>query len=214
MDVQYIKGIPSEIRKDVDGKLYFDSYNTEIDKNIRYYPDLIVLQTAMEPQTDAKKVAETFGLSCSANGFFIEKHIKLAPVETTSAGKFIAGACRGPIDITDSVAQGAAAALYAAELISSDIIEKESITAQHDEDICVGCGTCIATCPYGAYTMITKEDGTVKSSLNEILCEGCGACAVACPAGAISMRHYTNEQIEAMIETAFAEKKDLESPSP
>jgi heterodisulfide reductase subunit A len=214
MDVQYIKGVPSEIRKDVEGKLYFDSYNTEIDKNIRYHPDLIVLQTAMEPQTDAKKVAETFGLSCSSTGFFIEKHIKLAPVETASAGKFIAGACRGPIDITDSVAQGAAAALYAAELISSDVIEKESITAQHDEDICVGCGTCISVCPYSAYTLITKEDGTVKSSLNEILCEGCGACAVACPAGAISMRHYTDEQIEAMIETAFNEKKDLESPTP
>ena len=102
MDVQYIKGVPSEIRKDINGKLYFDSYNTEIDKNIRYYPDLIVLQTAMEPQTDAKKVAETFGLSCSASGFFLEKHIKLAPVETSSAGKFIAGACRGPTDITDS----------------------------------------------------------------------------------------------------------------
>jgi len=214
MGVQFIKGVPSDIRKDVNGKIFFDSFHTEIDKNIRYYPDLIILQTAMEPHDDAKKVAETVGLSCSAEGFYIEKHIKLAPVETASAGKFIAGACRGPIDVTDSVAQGAAAALYATELLSSDVIEKESITAKHDEEICTGCGTCIATCPYGAYTLIEKEDGTVKSSLKEILCEGCGACAVACPAGAISIKHYTDDQIKAMIETAFVEEKDLQSPTP
>ncbi|MGC9778382.1 MAG: FAD-dependent oxidoreductase [Candidatus Heimdallarchaeota archaeon] len=213
MGVQYMKGVPSDIRKDVEGKMYFDIFNDELQKTIRYCPDLIVLQVAMVPQDDAKKTAEIFGLSCSTEGFYIEKHIKLAPVETASAGKFIAGACRGPIDITDAVAQGAAAALYATELVRSDIIEKESITAKHDEDICVGCGTCIATCPYGAYTLIEKEDGTIKSNLNEILCEGCGACAVACPAGAISIKHYTDDQIKSMIETAFDEE-DLSSPTP
>jgi heterodisulfide reductase subunit A len=213
MGVEYVKGVPSDIRMDVDSKMYFDIFNTDLNKNIRYRPDIIVLQTAMEPQEDAKKTAEVFGLSCSGEGFFIEKHIKLGPVETASAGKFIAGACRGPIDITDSVAQGAAAALYAAELLSSDVIEKESITAKHDEEICIGCGTCVSICPYSAYTLIEKEDGTTKASLNEILCEGCGACAVACPAGAISIKHYTDDQIRAMIETAF-KREDLESPTP
>ncbi|NHJ39796.1 MAG: FAD-dependent oxidoreductase [Asgard group archaeon] len=213
MGVEYIKGVPSDIRKDVDGEMYFDIFNADLNKNIRYRPDLIVLQTAMEPQPDSKKTAETFGLSCSADGFFIEKHIKLGPVETASAGKFIAGACRGPIDITDSVSQGAAAALYAAELLRSDIIEKESITAKLDDNICIGCGTCVSVCPFGAFTLMEIEEGKMKSSLNEILCEGCGACAVACPSGALSIRHYTDDQIKAMIKTAFDEE-DLSSPTP
>jgi heterodisulfide reductase subunit A len=213
MGVEYVKGVPSDIRKDVDGKMYFDIFNTDLNKNIRYRPDLIVLQTAMEPQEDAKKTAETFGLSCSAEGFFIEKHIKLGPVETASAGKFIAGACRGPIDITDSVSQGAAAALYAAEILRSDIIERESITAKLDDEVCIGCGTCVSVCPFGAFTLVEVEEGKMKSSLNEILCEGCGVCAVACPSGALSIRHYTDDQIKAMIRTAFDEE-DLSSPTP
>jgi heterodisulfide reductase subunit A len=213
MGVEYIRGVPSDIRKDVDGKLFFDIFNTDLNKNIRYRPDLIVLQTAMEPQKNAKKTAEIFGMSCSAEGFFIEKHIKLGPVETASAGKFIAGACRGPIDITDSVSQGAAAALYAAELLNSDEIEKESITAKLDDAVCIGCGTCVSVCPYGAFALVEVEEGKVKSKLNEILCEGCGACAVACPSGALSIKHYTDDQIKAMIETAFGEE-DLQSPSP
>lgn len=203
MGIHYIRGVPSDIRKTIDGKMYFEAYNDELNKNIRYHPDLVILQTAMIPQEDAKNVANIFGLSCGADGFFIEKHIKLGPVETASSGKFIAGACRGPIDITDSVSQGAAAALYAAQLLRSELIEKESATATINETTCVGCGMCVTTCPFGAYTLIEKADGTKKSSINEILCEGCGACAVTCPTGSINVKHYTDNQLKAMIETAF-----------
>ncbi|RLI68574.1 pyridine nucleotide-disulfide oxidoreductase [Candidatus Heimdallarchaeota archaeon] len=205
MGVNFIKGIPSDIRKDVDGSLYFEVYNGDLGKTIRYRPELIVLQTAMEPQEDAKKVGELLSCSMDKDGFFLERHIKLGPVETASAGKFIAGACRGPLDITDSVAQGMAAATMAAKLIMSKSIEKESIIANVNVDICSGCGSCISTCVYGALSLVKTDDGKTRSQVNEILCEGCGACAVTCPSNAITINHFTNEQIEAMIETAFRE---------
>ncbi|MHA1220413.1 MAG: FAD-dependent oxidoreductase [Candidatus Heimdallarchaeota archaeon] len=211
MGVNYIRGIPSDIRKDVDGVMYFDVYNVDLGKSIRYRPDLIVLQTAMEPQEDAKKIGELLSCSMDKDGFFIEKHIKLAPVETASAGKFIAGACKGPIDITDSVAQGTAAATLAAKLIMSKSIEKESITSQVDQAVCSGCGTCVSICVYQAISLTVTEEGLTKSYVNEILCEGCGACAATCPSSAIIMNHYTDEQIEAMIESAF---KDISTPAP
>ncbi|MHA1836642.1 MAG: FAD-dependent oxidoreductase, partial [Candidatus Heimdallarchaeota archaeon] len=151
--VEYIKGVPSEIRKDVDGSLYFDVYNVDLEKTIRYRPDLIVLQTAMVPNDDAKKIGELLSCSMDKDGFFIEKHIKLAPVETASAGKFIAGACRGPIDITDSVSQGYAAAILAAKLIMSKSIEKEAIVSEVQKDVCSGCGSCVSTCVYQALSL-------------------------------------------------------------
>ena len=209
--VDYIKGVPSEIRMDVDGSLYFDVYNVDLEKNISYRPDLIVLQTAMEPQEDAKKIGELLSCSMDKDGFFIEKHIKLAPVETASAGKFIAGACRGPIDITDSVSQGYAAAILAAKLIMSKSIEKEAIISEVRTDVCSGCGSCVSTCVYQALSLYVDEEGHTKSQVNSILCEGCGACAATCPSNAILMNHFTNDQIEAMIQTAF---KETESPAP
>ncbi|MHA1245644.1 MAG: 4Fe-4S dicluster domain-containing protein [Candidatus Heimdallarchaeota archaeon] len=209
--VEYIKGVPSEIRKDVDGSLYFDVFNVDLDKTIRYRPDLIVLQTAMVPNDDAKKIGELLSCSMDKDGFFIEKHIKLAPVETASAGKFIAGACRGPIDITDSVSQGYAAAILAAKLIMSKSIEKEAIVSEVQKDVCSGCGSCVSTCVYQALSLYVDEEGHTKSQVNSILCEGCGACAATCPSNAIIMNHFTNDQIEAMIQTAF---KETESPAP
>jgi heterodisulfide reductase subunit A len=209
--VDYIKGVPSEIRKDIDGSLYFDVHNVDLDKTIRYRPDLIVLQTAMVPNDDAKKIGELLSCSMDKDGFFIEKHIKLGPVETASAGKFIAGACRGPIDITDSVSQGYAAAILAAKLIMSKSIEKDAIISEVQTDVCSGCGSCVSTCVYSALSLYVDENGHTKSQVNSILCEGCGACAATCPSNAIIMNHFTNDQIEAMIQTAF---KQTESPAP
>jgi len=78
-----------------------------------------------------------------------------------------------------------------------------SIIANHNIDLCAGCGVCVSTCVFGAYSLKENEEGNLKSSINEILCEGCGACAVACPANAITTKHYTDEQIMTMIDSAF-----------
>jgi len=162
------------------------------------YADMVVLATGLEPQVDQGEVAHTFGVSRSPDGFFLEKHPKLAPVETATAGVYLAGTCQGPKDIPDSVAQGGAAAAVALSLMDYGYVELEPFTSFVNQERCAGCGTCVRLCPYGA---IEKVDfaGRRVAYVNEVLCKGCGVCAAACPAGAATQRGFTQEQIFAEI---------------
>jgi len=160
--------------------------------------DMVVLSTGLEPRRDAGEVARLFGIGCGGAGFFTERHPKLAPVETASDGIFIAGACQGPKDIPDSVAQGGAAAAAALDMIDLGKVEVEPITSFIDEELCVGCGDCILVCPY---TAISRIEG--KAEINSVLCKGCGTCAATCPAGAIEALHFNDDQIVAEIEGAL-----------
>jgi len=160
--------------------------------------DMVVLGTGLEPRRDAGSVARIFGIGCGEAGFFTERHPKLAPVETASDGIFIAGACQGPKDIPDSVAQGGAAAVAALGMIDLGKVEVEPITSFVDKERCVGCGDCILVC---SYTAISRIEG--KAEINSALCKGCGACVATCPAGAIEALHFTDEQIVAEIEGAL-----------
>jgi heterodisulfide reductase subunit A len=141
-------------------------------------------------------------LSLSPDGFFLEKHPKLAPVETASAGIFLAGACQGPKDIPDSVAQGGAAAAAALSLLDAGFVELEPFTTFVWQEKCAGCRTCEGLCPYGAIEMIDLE-GRRVASINEVLCKGCGVCAAACPSGAATQRGFTQEQVFREIEGAL-----------
>jgi heterodisulfide reductase subunit A len=158
----------------------------------------------MEPQTDHLGVAKTFGISLSPDGFFLERHPKLAPVETTTDGVFLAGACQGPKDIPDSVAHGSAAAAAALSLMDAGVVELEPYTTFVIPEKCGGCRTCEGLCPYGAIGMVEFADGIV-AHINEVLCKGCGACAAACPAGAAIQHGFTDEQVIAEIEGALME---------
>ena len=161
--------------------------------------DMVVLATGMEAQADQHEVAACFGISRSPDGFFLEKHPKLAPVETTTDGVFLAGACQGPKDIPDSVAQGGAAAAAALSLMDHGSVELEPFTTSVDALRCGACRTCEGLCPYGAIAMIDL-DGRLVAQINEVLCKGCGACAAACPSGAAIQSGFTNEQVLAEIE--------------
>jgi len=163
--------------------------------------DMVVLATGMEPQPDQQHTAHTFGISLSPDGFFLEKHPKLAPVETATDGVFLAGTCQGPKDIPDSVAQGGAAAAAALALLDAGAVSLEPFTAHIDANRCSGCLTCVNQCPYGAIEVVTREsDGRRISQVNEVLCKGCGTCVGACPSGIASQHGFTYEQLMAEIE--------------
>ena len=161
--------------------------------------DMVILSTGMEAQPDQHEIGALFGVSRSPDGFFLEKHPKLAPVETTTDGVFLAGACQGPKDIPDSVAQGGAAAAVALSLMDHGQVELEPFTTHVDAERCGGCRTCEGLCPYGAISMVAWN-GKQVAQVNEVLCKGCGACAAACPAGAAMQNGFTNDQIMAEIE--------------
>ncbi len=154
--------------------------------------DMVILATGFEPQDDAGNVAGTFGISRSADGFFLERHPKLAPVETVSEGIYLAGACQSPKDIPDSIAQAGAAAAVALSLIDQGMINLDPSVAEVIPNRCKACGQCIAACPYEAITLDEEA-----ARVNGYVCKGCGTCAAACPNKAISIIHYDDQQIIA-----------------
>ena len=200
--VFFIRGRGAEVtdvaeRAEEEGKLVVCCEDTLIGAYRRVPVDMVILATGLEPREDAQDVRRTFGIGCGAEGFFAEKHAKLAPVSTTTDGVFLAGACQGPKDIPDAVAQGSAAASQALVLMDKGLVEIEPITAVINEDVCCGCKICIGLCPY---TAISFDDEKKVSVVNEALCKGCGTCVAACTTGAANQRHFKNEQIMAEIE--------------
>jgi heterodisulfide reductase subunit A len=159
--------------------------------------DMIVLSTGLEARADANEVRRMFNMSCSSEGFFLERHPKLAPVSTFTDGVFIAGCAQGPKDIPDTVAQAGAAAAEAMALIDKGHVELEAYTAWITEEQCSGCKICVPLCPFSAIEF--NKDKKV-SQLNEALCKGCGTCVAACPSHAAQQHHFTDAQIMAEIE--------------
>jgi heterodisulfide reductase subunit A len=196
-----------------DGKLKVSVIDVFTGKLTEELVDLVVLSTGMEPQSDQAETARIFGISLSPDGFFLEKHPKLAPVETATDGVFLAGTCQGPKDIPDSVAQGGAAAAAALSLMDAGQVTLEPFTAYIDQDRCSGCRTCEGLCPYGAIEMVPVGDKQL-AHVNEVLCKGCGACAAACPAGAATQHGFTQPQILAEIEGALFELLGTVKESP
>jgi len=186
------------ISEEEKGKLIVVAEDTLLGRLIRVPVDMVILCAALEARADADKVASLFTLNRRADGFFLERHVKLDPVATPTDGVFIAGCCEGPRDIPDTVAQAEATAAKALSLISKGTITLEAAIANVDETKCLGCGRCEEICTFHAPKVISKN-GVMVSELNEILCKGCGACAVVCPTGAMSIRHYKPEQILSQV---------------
>jgi heterodisulfide reductase subunit A2 len=180
-----------------EGKLIIQAEDTLIGKQRRIPVDMVVLSAGLEPRHDAKAVARMFGLSCSADGWYIERHPKLDPVATMTEGVYIAGVVQGPKDIPASVVQGAAAAARALGKIQQKEVAMEPIRATINEDKCSGCRICNTLCPFNA--ILFHEDKMV-SEVNPALCQGCGTCVAACPAGAIAGTGFSNQQILAQLE--------------
>jgi heterodisulfide reductase subunit A len=200
--MNFVRGKVAEITDaaripEEEGKLIVQVEDTLIQKQRRIPVDMVVLMSALEPRADARDVGLKFGIACSMEGWFTERHPKLDPVATMTEGIYIAGAAQGPKDIPASVSQGAAAAARVQGLITAGTVEIEPIVASIDADRCSGCRLCNALCPFNAIDYI-EEDAV--SSINEALCKGCGTCVSACPAQAISGAHFSNQQIIAEME--------------
>ena len=185
------------VNEEEKGKLIAVVEDTLLGSMLRVPVDMVILATALEPREDAAEVAKLFGISRSADGFFLERHPKLDPVATMTDGVFIAGCCQGPKDIPDTVAQASAAAARVLALIAKGRVELEAATAVVDEEKCSGCRICTLLCPYSAISFIEDEK---VSRINEALCKGCGTCVAACPSGAITHKQFTTEEIAAEIE--------------
>jgi heterodisulfide reductase subunit A len=192
----YRKGGPST--SSGQGKLIVRAEDTLLSETLEVEADLVVLAVGMVPRYDVRDVASLLKLSRSPDGFFLEAHPKLRPIDTTTDGVFLAGTCQGPKDITDTVAQAKAAASSALIPLSRGRVKVESIISVVNQEICSGCGICEGLCAYGALSLHPWKG---VMTVNEVLCKGCGACAAACPSGAITLSHFTHDQILAQIET-------------
>ena len=202
----YVRGRVSKIYKQGE-KLIVRGEDSLIGKQVEVEADMVVLATAMVPSMGSAKTASTVGFTTDKDGFFQEAHPKLRPVETFTGGVFLAGACQGPKDIPDTVAQASAAAVKVCGLFSKDNLATDPMISAVNESICSGCALCKPVCPYGAIEMKTIEErahGKIierqVASVNKGLCQGCGACTVACRSGAINLQGFTNEQILAEVD--------------
>ena len=199
--MQFVRGKVAEITDaaripEEENKLIVQVEDTLLGKQRRIPVDMVILMSALEPRADAREVGLQFGISCSMEGWFTERHPKLDPVATMTDGIFIAGVAQGPKDIPATVVQGAAAAARVQGMITKGTVEIEPIVATITEDKCSGCRICNTLCPFNAIEYL--EDKEV-SYINTALCKGCGTCVAACPASAITGAHYNNEQIFAEL---------------
>ena len=199
--VHFIRGRVGEVTDwaftpEEEGKLVIRVEDTLAGVVRRIPVDMVVLATGLEPKSDAQEVRRLFNMSCGSEGFFLERHPKLAPVNTFTDGIYLAGCCQGPKDIPDSVAQAGAAAAEALALIDKGYIEQEPNTAWVVEAECSGCKSCVPLCPYSA---ITYSEDKKKAAINEALCKGCGTCVGACPSGSIIQNLFEDAEIFSEI---------------
>ena len=205
--VHYVKGMVGKVSPE-GKKLMVQASDLLAGKQLHIAADMVVLAAAIEPDKSARPLATMLTASMDTNDFFTEAHPKLRPVESPTAGVFLSGACQGPKDIPETVAQAGAAASKVIGLLCKDKLIGNPCIAHSDEWMCNGCSTCERVCPYGAITYIEKEfrmpDRTTKTrrvaSVNEAVCQGCGACTVACPSGAMDLQGFLNKQIMAEVD--------------
>lgn len=204
--VNYIKGMVGKVFPEGD-KLQVHGVDALSSETLIIDADMVVLAAATKAKDDAQELGRKLSISTDANNFFTEAHPKLRPVETHSAGIYLAGACQGPKDIPETVAQSSAAAAKAIGLLNKGKLVNNPCVSQVDEQICSGCLACTKMCPYEAISskvIEVKEQGKIVKKtvahVNEALCQGCGGCTVTCRAGAIDLKGFMNRQILAEVD--------------
>ncbi|MCR5762937.1 MAG: CoB--CoM heterodisulfide reductase iron-sulfur subunit A family protein [Treponema sp.] len=209
--VHYIKGQVGKVTPLSDGTLDVQGSDLILGKQVHIKADMVVLAASIEADKSARPLATMLTTSMDNNDFFLEAHAKLRPVESPTAGIFLAGCCQGPKDIPETVAQSSGAAAKAICLLVKDKLKNNPCTAHPDENACNGCGQCANVCPYGAISYVDKDfrgpnRTTITrhvSQVNSAMCQGCGACTVACPSGAMDLNGFSNKQILAEVDSVL-----------
>jgi heterodisulfide reductase subunit A-like polyferredoxin len=163
----------------------------------------LVLAARIDAEPENEQISQLFKVPLNQDGFFLEAHVKLRPVDFATEGVYLAGMAHNPKTIEEAIVQGRAAAARAATVISKDKYLAEATIAAVNEDLCDGCGICVGVCEYSALEIEEKPDGTKIVRLNEAACKGCGCCVAACPSGAMEQKGYKNDQIMAEIDAAL-----------
>jgi heterodisulfide reductase subunit A len=198
---RYVRGLPGEIEESPRTRnLIVTVENTTAGRIERHELEMLVLSVGVQPPRDLRKISSLLTLSKTSDGFFMESHPKLKPVDAPTRGVFFAGMCEAPKDIKDSVCQAGAAASRAGALLNAGQIRIEAITSRIDPVACTKCGVCARVCPYGAILWKKGEVATVV----EAACAGCGNCGAACKFDAVTMRHFTDPQLVAQVRAALA----------
>jgi heterodisulfide reductase subunit A len=204
--IRHIEEVPPEVTQTSEGRLQVIAFDVLSGMEVKFPAEWVVLSTPLIPSKDEIMLARMLKIPIATDGFMMEAHLKLRPVDTNVDGVFIAGTVSGPKDVSESIISGEAAAARASILMGNKKVRTDAITAFVDEELCIGCGLCEEICPYGAPKV---EEG--KSKIREILCRGCGSCAAECPKRAITMRHYRDDQILAQVKALLTPEIRVEA---
>jgi len=204
MGVIFVRGKPDHVDVLKDETLGIRIYDQTLNENLEIRADLLVLETGLIPSDGSEKIRKTLKISKGGDGFLLELHPKLHPVDTYSEGIYLAGAAHGPKDIPSAVAQALAASGRAVEkVLSKESVTTEPIIAEVDMGKCSGCMICLPLCPFKALKVV-EEVGRRRVSVEEVKCRGCGICAASCPSAAIDLRHYRERQIAETVRGTMA----------
>jgi heterodisulfide reductase subunit A-like polyferredoxin len=200
-----------------DGNLVVQVWEEILGQELELRPNMLVLSTPVVPSKGARKLSTRLKVSQDMDGFFLEAHVKLRPVDFSSDGVFMAGLAHYPKLLEESIIQAQAAAARAATLLAQDTIDTGGRVAVVDQTRCVGCLTCVRTCPYNAPRVVANLTGVGNilgaAQIEAAVCHGCGSCAAACPAKAIDLLHYTDAQVLPKVDALFASKRAFQESS-
>ena len=199
--MRYDEDRKPEVTQNGNG-LHVKIFDLTLKTTIEIPADLVVLSTGIVADEGNEEISKLLKVPLNTDGFFLEAHMKLRPVDFSTDGVFLAGLAHSPKMISESIAQAQAAACRAAAIISKDEYETEATISSVIEEICSGCGTCVEVCEFNALELVEILEGETVCKVNQALCKGCGCCAGACPSGAIEQKGFGRDQILSAVDAA------------
>jgi heterodisulfide reductase subunit A len=201
LGVIFTRYMPENLPKVTDEGVVY--YNRSLQADIDIPADLVVLTTPLIARSESKELSQMLKVPIDENGFFLEAHVKLRPIDFSNDGIFVCGSCKWPTNISEAIAQGLGAAARVSRIISKDQVTVEGAVSEIDQEKCISCEICIKVCPYKA---IFKNDEQ-KVLVQKVLCKGCGVCSSTCPQLAIEMHHFTSDQVFSQISALMERDK-------